>query len=270
MVVQFSDVAKAPKDLFKKPFNAGKVDVDVKSGAFTLKNSVKGGALSSNLEFKGADVFQGLAKGMCLPYTKKFDGKEIKFEMAKTFNSGDNKLDVDVHTTVTPASGAYSNLLKTKFTAANVVAGVDVPVNDPAAATFHAATDVKGITVGVSGGLSNISALNYCISPCSQYILETNLKNFNLHMYNKVDASTALACTTSWTSGSADSNFALACKRSLGGADLSVKADISGSVDVAHVSNLSDGIKMTLGASFNALNFGSAAPTFGAGFEFSF
>ena len=128
-------------------------------------------------------------------------------------------------------------MLKTKLTAANVVAGLDVPVNDPANATFHAATDVKGITLGVSGGLSNICALNYCISPCSQYVLETNLKNFNLHMYNKVDSSTALACQTSWTSGSADSNFALACKRTLaGGADLSVKADLSGAVDVAHVS----------------------------------
>jgi hypothetical protein len=271
MVVEFKDVAKAPKDLFKKPFNAGKIDVDIKSGAFTLKNSVKGGAMSSNLEMKGADALCGFAKGVELPFTKKYDGKEIKLELAKTFNSGDNTLAVDVHTTITPGSGAYSNLLKTKMTAANVIAGVDVPVNDPAAATFHAATDLKGITVGVSGGLSNISALNYCISPCSSYVLETNLKNFNLHMYNKVDSTTALACQTSWTSGAADSNFAVACKRSLAsGADLSVKADVSGAVDVAHVSNLSDGIKMTLGANFNALNFGSAAPTFGAGFEFSF
>lgn len=202
---------------------------------------------------------------------KKYDGKDIKFEVSKQFLSGDNKLDVDVHSTVTPQSGAYSNLLKTKFTAANIVAGVDVPVNDPSAATFHAATALQGITVGVSGGLSNISALNYCISPCSQYVLETNLKNYTLHMYNKVDASTALACQTSWACGAAEHNFALACKRTLAsGADLSVKADVSGSVDVAHVSNLSDGIKMTLGTSFNALNFGSAAPTFGAGFEFSF
>merc|ERR1739847_52015 len=86
MVVQFSDVAKAPKDLFKKPFNAGKIDVDIKSGAFTLKNSVKGSALSSNLEFKGADAFMGMGKGMCLPYTKKYDGKVIKFEVAKQFS----------------------------------------------------------------------------------------------------------------------------------------------------------------------------------------
>jgi len=272
MVVQFSDVAKAPKDLFKKPFNAGKIDVDIKSGSFTLKNSVKGAALASNLEFKGADAFMGLGKGMCLPYTKKWDGKVIKFEVAKQFLSGDNKLDVDLHTTITPASGAHSNLLKTKFTAAQIVAGVDVPVNDPSAATFHATTDaVQGITMGVSGSVSNIAALNYVISPCSKYVLETNLKNYTLHMHNKVDATTALACQTSWTSGSADSNFALAMKQKLAsGADLSIKADVSGSVDVAHVSNLSDGVKMTLGTNFNALNFGSAAPTFGAGFEFSF
>jgi len=271
MVVQFSDVAKAPKDLFKKPFNAGKIDVDIKSGAFTLKNSVKGSALSSNLEFKGADAFMGMGKGMCLPYTKKYDGKVIKFEMSKQFNSGDNKLDVDVHTTVTPQSGAYSNLLKTKLTAANLVAGVDVPVNDPSSATFHAVTALQGITVGVSGGISNISALNYVIAPCPSGTLETNLKNYTLHLHNKVDSSTSIALKTEWTCGSADSSFAFACKRALAsGADLSIKADVSGTVDVAHVSNLSDGIKMTLGTSFNALNFGSAAPAFGAGFEFSF
>merc|ERR1712048_1529185 len=119
---------------------------------------------------------------------------------------------------------------------------------------FHAVTALQGITLGVSGGPSNPSALNYCISPSSQYVLETNLKNYTLHAYNKVDGATALACQKTLASG----------------ADLSVKADVSGSVDIAHVSNLSDGIKLTLGTSFNALNFGSAAPTFGAGFEFSF
>merc|ERR1739848_167710 len=225
----------------KKPFNAGKIDVDIKSGAFTLKNSVKGSALSSNLEFKGADAFMGMGKGMCLPYTKKYDGKVIKFEMSKQFNSGDNKLDVDV------------------------------PVNDPSSATFHAVTALQGITVGVSGGISNISALNYVIAPCPSGTLETNLKNYTLHLHNKVDSSTSIALKTEWTCGSADSSFAFACKRALAsGADLSIKADVSGTVDVAHVSNLSDGIKMTLGTSFNALNFGSAAPAFGAGFEFSF
>ena len=95
---------KSLKSTFQ-PFNAGKIDVDIKSGSFTLKNSVKGAALASNLEFKGADAFMDLGKGMCLPYTKKWDGKVIKFEVAKQFLSGDNKLDVDLHTTITPASG---------------------------------------------------------------------------------------------------------------------------------------------------------------------
>lgn len=47
----------------------------------------------------------GLGKGLCLPFTKKYDGKDIKFEVSKQFLSGDNKLDVDVHSTVTPQSG---------------------------------------------------------------------------------------------------------------------------------------------------------------------
>lgn len=271
MVSQFADVAKAPKDLFKKPFNAGKTDIDIKSGAFILKNSVKGGAMSSNLEFKGADAFMGMGKGIVLPFVKKYDGKTIKFEVSKQFESAGSKLDVELNTSIVPSSGAYSNLLKTKYTNGAVVAGVDVPVNDPTTATFHCATDFKGVTLGCQGSVADPAALNYIVTPCNGAILETDLKNYTLHLYNKVDSTTALACKSSWTSGSADSDFALACKRALAsGADLSVKASVAGVVDVAHVSNLSDGIKMTLGASFNALNFGSAAPTFGAGFEFSF
>jgi len=41
-MVKFDDVSKSCDDLFKKPFNSGKVNVDIKSGAFTLKNSCKG------------------------------------------------------------------------------------------------------------------------------------------------------------------------------------------------------------------------------------
>jgi len=270
MVVQFSDVAKAPKDLFKKPFNAGQTNVDIKSGAFTLKNSVKGEAFSSNLEFKGADAFLGLGKGLTLPYTKKYDGKTLKFEMTKQFLSGDNKLDVDVNTAIEPASASYNNVIKTKLTAPNVIAGAEIPVSDMQKATFHAATDFKGMTVGLSGSVANPAALNYVFAPNKNTILETDLKNYTLHLYNKVDASTAIAARTSWETGSANSDFAVAVKKTLAsGADFSVKAGVSGTVDLAHVSNLSDGVKMTLGAQFNAVKL-SAAPKFGTGLEFSF
>merc|ERR1711962_1348490 len=104
-MVKFDDVSKACDDLFKKPFNSGKVNVDIKSGAFTLKNSCKGGAMSSNLEMKMNDALFGMAPNFALPCTKKFDGKKLTFEFAKSFN--DLKLAVD--TTFTPASGALSN-----------------------------------------------------------------------------------------------------------------------------------------------------------------
>merc|ERR1711868_163090 len=235
---------QGPKDLFKKPFNAGQKNVDIKSGAFTLKNSVKGEAFSSNLEFKGADAFLGLGKGLTLPYTKKYDGKTLKFEMTKQFLSGDNKLDVDVNTAIDVASASYNNVIKTKLTAPNVIAGAEIPVSDMQKATFHAATDFKGMTVGLSGSVANPAALNYVFAPNKNTILETDLKNYTLHLYNKVDASTAIAARTSWETGSANSDFAVAVKKTLAsGADFSVKAGVSGTVDLAHVSNLSDGVK---------------------------
>jgi len=234
-----------------------------------LKNSVKGEAFSSNLEFKGADAFLGMGKGLTLPYTKKYDGKTLKFEMTKQFLSGDNKLDVDVNTAIDVASTCYNNVIKTKLTAPNVIAGAEIPVSDMQKATFHAATDFKGMTVGLSGSVANPAALNYVFAPNKNTILETDLKNYTLHLYNKVDASTAIAARTSWETGSANSDFAVAVKKTLAsGADFSVKAGVSGTVDLAHVSNLSDGVKMTLGAQFNAVKW--ADPKFGTGLEFSF
>ena len=53
----------------------------------------------------------------------------------------------------------------------------------------------------------------------------------------QVDASTAIAARTSWETGSANSDFAVAVKKTLAsGADFSVKAGVSGTVDLAHVS----------------------------------
>lgn len=282
MVVAFADVAKAPKDLFKKPFNAGKTDIDIKSGIFTLKNSVAGDKLKSELEFKAEDALLGLGKGFTLPVTKKYDGKAVKLEFKKAFDSNGNKLNVDINTNIVPESGkinkchsiltcvgAYSHSLKTKITGANFVAGIDMSVDNPAAASFHACTAIKGNTVGISGSLADPSALNYVYSPCGGLFFETNLKNHTLHLYKK-SGDTAVATRVGFACGSAESSFALAVKKSLAsGADLSIKADQSGSIDVAHVSNLSEGVKMTLGANFNSLNL-AAAPKFGAGFEFNF
>lgn len=53
-------------------------------------------------------------------------------------------------------------------------------------ATFHAATDFKGMTVGLSGSVANPAALNYVFAPNKNTILETDLKNYTLHLYNKV------------------------------------------------------------------------------------
>ena len=53
-------------------------------------------------------------------------------------------------------------------------------------ATFHAATDFKGMTVGLSGSVANPAALIYVFAPNKNTILETDLKTYALHLYNKV------------------------------------------------------------------------------------
>ena len=57
------------------------------------------------------------------------------------------------------------------------------------------------------------------------------------HWNIKVDNTTAIACQANWTAGSAGSSFGFAAKRRLNtGADVHVKTNMAGNVDVAHVS----------------------------------
>lgn len=57
------------------------------------------------------------------------------------------------------------------------------------------------------------------------------------HCKIKVDNTTAIACQANWTAGSAGSSFGFAAKRRLTtGADVHIKTNMAGNVDIAHVS----------------------------------
>merc|ERR1712137_477897 len=244
-MVKFDDVSKSCDDLFKKPFNSGKVNVDIKSGAFTLKNSCKGGAMSSNLEMKMNDALFGLAPNFALPCTKKFDGKKLTFEFAKSFN--DLKLAVD--TTFTPSSGALGNVVKADYNA-------------------------NGITAGVKAALNNPTALSLVYAPSSCLTVNTDMTKYDISYHLKGD-SHQVGLQWGWIMGSDNANFGFAAKKTLAnGADFHIKSDLTGQVELAHVSKISvgefDGVKCTLGAQVDALNWGKSTPVFGAGFEFNF
>jgi len=269
-MVKFDDVSKACDDLFKKPFNSGKVNVDIKSGAFTLKNSCKGGAMSSNLEMKMNDALFGLAPNFALPCTKKFDGKKLTFEFAKSFN--DLKLAVD--TTFTPASGALGNVVKADYNANGITAGVKASVDNVAAASFHITTAVKNQVVGVKGALNNPTALSLVYAPSSCLTVNTDMTKYDISYHLKGD-SHQVGLQWGWIMGSDNANFGFAAKKTLAnGADFHIKSDLTGQVELAHVSKISvgefDGVKCTLGAQVDALNWGKSTPVFGAGFEFNF
>lgn len=271
-MVKFDDVSKTVDDLFKKPFNSGKVDVDIKANNFTLKNSCKDGSISSKLELKSSDALMGLAPNFSLPCTNKFDGKSLTFELAKSFN--DVKVGLD--TTFTPASGKLGNVVKVDYACGQygVTAGLKASVDDIGSAEFHATTGLKGQVVGVKGALNNPTALKFVYSPCSDFTVNTDLTKYDIS-YHMSGASHSVGVQYGWVMGSNHSNFGFAAKKSLAsGANLHVKTDLTGAVHLAHVSNISvgefDGVKCTLGAQVDALNFGKTAPVFGAGFEFNF
>jgi len=269
-MVKFDDVSKKADDLFKKPFNAGKTNVDIKAAGCTIKTSSKGGAMSSNVEMKISDALMGLANEFKLPCTKKYDGKAITLEMSQNF--GQAKLGLD--TTFTPSTSALGNTLKVDFDANGVTAGIKAAVDAPQNADFHATVGFKGQTVGVKGKLNNIAAPQFVWAPKPCLVVHTDLTKYDMSWHMSGD-SHAFALKYGWMMGSDHSNFAVAAKKTIGtGADLHIKSDLTGITDIAHVSNVSVGefnnVKCTLGAQFNILQLGKAAPVFGAGFEFSF
>jgi len=268
-MVKFDDVSKKADDLFKKPFNAGKTNVDFKTAGFTLKNCSKGNSMSSNVEMKLNDALLGLAKDFKLPCTKKYDGKAITLEMSQTF--GNAKLGLD--TTFTPATSALGNVLKVDFDANGITAGIKAALDAPQNADFHATVGFRNQTLGVKGKLNNIAAPSFVWAPKPCLVVHTDLTKYDMSYYLSGD-SHAFALKYGWMMGSDHSNFAVAAKKSLSnGADLHIKTDLTGITDVAHVSNVSVGefnnVKLTLGAQVNVLQWGKAAPVFGAGFEFS-
>merc|ERR1712147_101255 len=268
-IVKFDDFSKKADDLFKKPFNAGKTNVDIKAAGFVLKNSSKDGAMSSNVEMKINDALMGLANDFKLPCTKKYDGKAITLEMAQTF--GQAKLGLD--TTFTPATSALGNVLKVDFDSNGVTAGIKASIDAPQNADFHATVGFKNQVLGVKGKLNNIAAPAFVWAPKPCLVVHTDLTKYDMS-YHMSGESHQLALKYGWMMGSDHSNFAVAAKKTLAnGADFHIKSDLSGITDIAHVSNISVGefnnVKCTLGAQVNLLAWGKSAPVFGAGFEFA-
>jgi len=125
------------------------------------------------------------------------------------------------------------------------------------------------MTFGVAGNLANPTALNYAVQS-EGVSLETDLSAFNLNIYNKVDGATAVACQAGWKMGAADASFGFAAKRTLAsGADAHFKTTGGGACELAHVSTISAGVKLTMSTGFNALKLDSEVPKFGMGLEFS-
>jgi len=268
---EFKDIGKASKDLFKKPFNVNKFDVDIKNGGYTIKNSLKGNNLATTFEMKRADLFGGLIADVQQPYKTTLAGGQMKCEINRAFAIGaTNNLSCDFNTDTAVETGATSYLFKAKVTSdCGLIAGLEATPAGPSSIKYHATYPFKGMTFGVSGGLANPAALNYAVQS-EGVSIETDLSNFSLNSFQKVDGATAVALQAGWKLGSADASFAFAAKRTLvSGADAHFKTAGNGACEIAHVSTISPGVKLTMSTGFNALNLSSEAPKWGMGLEFS-
>merc|ERR1711892_1550723 len=161
-MVKFDDVSKKADDLFKKPFNAGKTNVDMKI----------------------SDALMGLANEFKLPCTKKYDGKAITLEMAQTF--GQAKLGLD--TTFTPATSALGNVLKVDFDSNGVTAGIKASIDAPQNADFHATVGFKSQVLGVKGKLNNIAAPSFVWAPKPCLVVHTDLTKYDMSYHMSGDS----------------------------------------------------------------------------------
>jgi len=263
----FTAISAQLNDLCAGPFNAGKVDLNVKSEGFVLKNCFKDDTIASKVELKADDALLGLASGFTLPVAKTFDGKDLNISIAKEISN----LKLQLDTTYTPSSGGVGNVVKAEFNGDIASAGLNVNAADVKAATLHAAANYNGITVGVKGPASNLSALNYVFAPHKNLVIETDLAKFNLG-YLLAGPQHEVGLKYSFTKNEKEHDFVFAAKKKIGDADVHIKADLSGQFNAAHVSHVDFGefknVKCTLGAQFNILNW--TTPKFGAGFDFSF
>merc|ERR1712123_434627 len=226
-MTEFKDVGKASKDLFKKPFNVNKFDVDVKLDSYVIKNSIKGDAVATSFEMKRADVLCGLIPDLQQPYKTTLAGGNMKCEMNRAFTSGANNLSCDFNTDTAVETGATSYLLKAKLNSdCGLITGFEATPAGAASIKYHATYPFKNMTFGVAGNLANPTALNF-------------------NIYNKVDGATAVACQAGWKMGAADASFGFAAKRTLAsGADAHFKTTGGGACELAHVSTISAGVKL--------------------------
>merc|ERR1719497_121705 len=178
--------------------------------------------MSSNLEMKMNDALFGLAPNFALPCTKKFDGKKLTFEFAKSFN--DLKLAVD--TTFTPASGALGNVVKADYNANGITAGVKASVDNVAGASFHITTAVKNQTVGVKGALNNPTALSLVYAPSPCLTVNTDMTQYDISYHLKGD-SHQVGLQWGWIMGSEMPTLVLLPRRPLPMEPISISSLIS-------------------------------------------
>ena len=108
-------------DLYFQPFNAGKVDIDVKAGCMDIKTSLAD-SFSAKLERKDSDALFGMVAGkkiaiiihlitwyigLSLPYKTIMDGKSIKMEISKVMDMNKDTLNFDFNDSYNIAAGKY-------------------------------------------------------------------------------------------------------------------------------------------------------------------
>jgi len=250
------------------PFNAGKVDVNIKSDGFVFNNVFKDEKISSCVEISAEDALLGLGNGFTLPVTNTFDGTNIKTSISKQVE----KLKLQLNTDLKPNEGSISNVFNAEFQGNLLYLAASINGNDLKTSGVRCGAEYKDWTIGAELTMDKITTPNFLLSLTPNLTIETDLSKFNIG-YLLTGDKHKFGIRCGFTRNQADHTFGFAAQKNLScGSDLHVKSDLTGKLDIAHVSKVDFGefndVKVTLGGQFNVLDW--SAPKFGAGFEFSF
>lgn len=263
----YDDISQEINNLYAEPFNAGKVNINVKSPGFELNSCAKDGLINSNVELTSPDVLLGLANGFKLPLVTNFDGTKFTGTLSKEVEN----FKFQAQGTYSPETGSIGDLLKVDFKGQACSAGISIDITKPTSAILHAVANYKDIKVGFKGNVDDKNSFKYTLAPTKQLIIETDLNKVDVK-YLMPSEKHQVGVTFGWVKDTKVHSFGFAAKKFTDHADYHVNTDLTGALALSHVSKLDIGefknVNCTLGGKFNVLKW--SAPVFGLGLDFSF
>lgn len=274
----YADLGKTAKDLFNKGYNYGTVKLDVKTKTkndidFNITGEHNNDVQKSlgTLEAKYKSAEHGLT------FVEKWNTDNIlKSELTLEDNLVKG-LKLGLDTSYAPATGKKSGLLKTSYKHDKFLLNTDVDL-DLAGPVVHNALTVGhlgwlvGLQTTFDTAKSQLTRNNFAVGyQANDFTLHTNVNDgteVGGSIYQKVNSTTELGVSLSWSSVNNQTRFALASKYQLDKyANVQAKVNNLSQIGLSYTQQLRDGVKLTVSSLIDGKNINGGGHKLGLGLE---